>query len=76
LIDNGITIMKINTGQRLKLRAFAKKGNGKEHAKWSPVAVATYKFDAVIKFDAGNIIPPVSHARVCLTKVVLAQQID
>ncbi|HEY9754159.1 MAG TPA: DNA-directed RNA polymerase subunit D [Oculatellaceae cyanobacterium] len=41
----GIVIAKLGIGQRLKLRAIAKKGIGKIHAKWSPVAIATYTFE-------------------------------
>src|SRR5690606_11218673 len=37
----------------LKLTAIAYKGIAKEHAKWSPVSVATYKFDPIIRFDEG-----------------------
>ena len=40
--DNGIAIVKMGPGQRLKLKAIARMGIAKEHAKWSPVAVATY----------------------------------
>jgi DNA-directed RNA polymerase II subunit RPB3 len=42
--DEGIAIVKIGPGQRLALKAIARVGIGKEHAKWSPVAVATYRF--------------------------------
>lgn len=42
--DEGISIVKMTSGQRLKLKAIARLGIAKEHAKWSPVAVATYRF--------------------------------
>lgn len=42
--DDGIAIVKIGPGQRLKLKAIARMGIAKEHTKWSPVAVATYRF--------------------------------
>lgn len=38
-------------GQGIQLTAVAKKGIAKEHAKWSPVAVATYKFEPVIEIN-------------------------
>lgn len=42
--DSGVAIVKMGPGQRLKLKAIARMGIAKEHAKWSPVAVATYRF--------------------------------
>ena len=39
---SGIVIAKLAPGQRLKLSALAVKGIGKMHAKYSPVAVATF----------------------------------
>jgi DNA-directed RNA polymerase II subunit RPB3 len=41
----GIVVAMLGVGQRLHLKATAFKGIGKLHAKWSPVAVATYTFE-------------------------------
>jgi len=42
--DEGIAIVKMGPNQKLKATAIARLGIAKEHAKWSPVAVATYRF--------------------------------
>jgi DNA-directed RNA polymerase II subunit RPB3 len=42
--DEGISIVKMGPGQRLKIKAIARRGISKEHAKWCPVAVATYRY--------------------------------
>jgi DNA-directed RNA polymerase II subunit RPB3 len=49
--DAGIAIVKIGPGQRLKLKAVARMGIAKEHTKWSPVAVATYRFWPIIEIN-------------------------
>jgi DNA-directed RNA polymerase II subunit RPB3 len=46
--DAGVAVVKIGPGQRLKLKAIARMGMAKEHSKWSPVAVATYRFWPII----------------------------
>ncbi|KAL3807088.1 hypothetical protein ACHAXA_002114 [Cyclostephanos tholiformis] len=50
--DEGISIVKLGPGQHLKLRAIARMGISKEHAKWCPVAVATYRFWPIITINS------------------------
>jgi DNA-directed RNA polymerase II subunit RPB3 len=50
-VDQGIILLHLGRGQRIKLTAVAKKGIGKEHAKWSPVSTVALKYDAVVKLN-------------------------
>jgi DNA-directed RNA polymerase II subunit RPB3 len=49
--DKGIALLKLGPGQRIRLQALAKKGLGKEHAKWSPVSTVALKHDPIVKLN-------------------------
>eukprot|EP00761_Pharyngomonas_kirbyi_P012985 gb/GECH01013012.1/.p1 GENE.gb/GECH01013012.1/~~gb/GECH01013012.1/.p1 ORF type:complete len:312 (+),score=75.96 gb/GECH01013012.1/:1-936(+) len=49
--DSGILVVKLAKNQELKLRAVAKKGISKDHAKWSPVETVSYSIMPDIRIN-------------------------
>jgi DNA-directed RNA polymerase subunit D len=50
-VSDKIPIVKLVKEQKLKLEAYARLGKGKNHAKWQPVSMCTYKYFPQIEID-------------------------
>lgn len=50
-VHDNIVIIKLQRNQELKLKAIAKKGIGKLHAKWNPTGGFSYKYEPEIKLN-------------------------
>eukprot|EP01023_Acetabularia_acetabulum_P047941 TRINITY_DN5056_c0_g1_i1.p2 TRINITY_DN5056_c0_g1~~TRINITY_DN5056_c0_g1_i1.p2 ORF type:complete len:328 (-),score=37.56 TRINITY_DN5056_c0_g1_i1:1509-2468(-) len=49
--ERGILIVRLKKNQQVKLKAKARKGIGKDHAKWMPCATATFQYVPEIKIN-------------------------
>lgn len=54
-VHSDILIAKLNPGQEIHLECYCVKGIGKDHAKFSPVATATYRLMPHISFKKSNV---------------------
>ena len=52
VVDGDILLAKLAPGQCIELEAHAHKGIGKDHAKFSPVATASYKLHTTIALSS------------------------
>lgn len=65
-----IPIAVLGRGQRLALEAYARLGRGKEHAKWSPVTVAAFKYKPIININEDLCVLCGKCVEVCPRKVL------
>jgi DNA-directed RNA polymerase subunit D len=50
-VSENIPVVKLAPHQKIKLEAYAQLGRGKEHAKWQPVCMCTYRYWPEIRID-------------------------
>ncbi|MDH5688180.1 MAG: DNA-directed RNA polymerase subunit D [Candidatus Bathyarchaeota archaeon] len=50
-ISDKIPIVKLASGQKVRLEAYARLGRGKVHVKWQPVSVCAYRYMPIINID-------------------------
>ncbi|CDW73871.1 rna polymerase ii core subunit [Stylonychia lemnae] len=53
--EDPILIMKLSKNQQLDMNLVARKGNGKIHAKWSPVATCQMRKEPIVEIDQDKI---------------------
>jgi DNA-directed RNA polymerase II subunit RPB3 len=49
--ENGIVIAKLKEGQELDIECIARKGLAKDHAKYSPVSTAKFRYEPIIELN-------------------------
>jgi len=50
-VSDKIPLVKLATGQKVRLEAYAKLGKGMTHAKWQPVSSCIYRYVPIVKID-------------------------
>ncbi len=68
-VSDKIPIIKLAKGQKLKLEAYARLGKGKNHAKWQPVSMCTYKYFPKIEVPSGKCRECAKCVDICPKKV-------
>lgn len=70
-VSNTIPIVKLAKGQKLQLEAYARLGKGKDHAKWQPVSMCTYKYFPHIKIHTQECGTCGGCVQICPRKVLI-----
>jgi len=69
-VSDKVPIIKLAKGQKLKLEAYARLGKGKNHAKWQPVSLCTYKYYPKIEVTGKNCEDCAKCVGICPKKVL------
>jgi DNA-directed RNA polymerase subunit D len=70
-VSDKIPIVKLAPEQKIRLEAYARLGKGKNHAKWQPVSMCTYKYLPQIKIDAKRCNACGDCVEVCPQKILV-----
>jgi len=70
-ISDKIPIIKLAKEQRLRLEAYARLGKGKNHAKWQPVSMCSYKYMPKIEISSKNCDACEKCVEICPRKVLI-----
>jgi len=70
-VSDRIPIVKLVSGQKIKLEAYARLGKGKVHAKWQPVSMCVYKYFPQIRIDEKRCDACGECAKVCPKKILV-----
>jgi len=71
-VSDEIPIVKLVSGQRIKLEAYARLGKGRVHAKWQPVSMCVYKYFPQISVDEKRCDACGGCVKVCPKEVLVA----
>ncbi|MBE0512146.1 DNA-directed RNA polymerase subunit D [Candidatus Bathyarchaeota archaeon] len=70
-VSDKIPIVKLALDQKIKLEAYARLGKGKDHAKWQPVSMCTYKYLPQIKIDLERCNACAECVKLCPERVLI-----
>jgi len=73
-VSDKILIIKLAPEQKIKLEAYARLGKGKNHAKWQPVSMCTYKYLPRIKINAESCNACGNCVKICPQKILISTE--
>ncbi len=70
-VSDKIPIAKLAPEHKIKLEAYARLGKGKDHAKWQPVSMCTYKYLPQVKIDLERCNACAECVKLCPERVLI-----